>query len=167
MMAATSNNVRGQVEAIRDLGALPEDVDIDKVIVELGLDGNGPDPMQMNQEELVGEVNRLVKAMLGYGARMPRELMLFAKNLVFLEGMIATLTPDLDLFAEVTHIAMWFIRRHGNQLAADIGIKTDDYGIDLTALKGQFGVDPATDEFTYRELQERRETIARRFAGRE
>ncbi len=167
MMAATSNNVRGQVEAIRDLGALPEDVDIDKVIVELGLDGNGPDPMEMSQEELVHEVNRLVKAMLGYGARMPRELMLFAKNLVFLEGMIATLTPDLDLFAEVSHIAMWFVRRHGNQLAADIGIKTDDYGIDLTALKGQFGVDPATDEFTYRELQERRETIARRFAGRE
>lgn len=167
MMNAMSNNVKGQVEAIRDLGALPDDVDIDKVIVDLGLDGNAADPMQMTQDELVEEVNRLVKAMLGYGARMPRELMLFAKNLVFIEGMIAALTPDLDLFAEIQHIAMWFLKRHGNQLAADIGIKTDDFGIDLTAIKGQFGVDPATEEFTYRELQERRETIARRFAGRE
>jgi len=167
LVASTSNNVVGQVEAIRDLGALPEDVDIDTVISDLGLDGSGVDPMELSQQELVGEVNRLVKAMLGYGARMPRELMLFAKNLVFLEGAISRLTPDLDLFAEITHIAMWFMKRHGNQLAADIGIKTDDFGVDLTAIKGQFGVDPASDTFTYRELQERRETIARRFAGRE
>ena len=37
--------------------------------------------------------------------------------------------------------------------------------VDLTAMKGQFGVDPAADEFTYREFQERRELIAKRFAG--
>ena len=93
--------------------------------------------------------------------------MLFAKNMVFLEGAIATLTPELDLFAEITHIAMWFVKTHGNQLAADIGIKTDDFKVDLTAMKGQFGVDPAADEFTYRELQERRELITKRFAGKE
>ena len=167
MMSSMSSNVTGQVEAIRDLGALPADVDIQQVIVDLGLDGSGVDPMQLSQSELVDEVNRLVKAMLGYGARMPRELMLFAKNMVFLEGAINTLTPDIDIFAEVQHIAMWFLKRHGNQLAADIGIKTDDFGIDLSAMKMQFGVDPAADEFTYRELQERRELIARRFAGRE
>lgn len=167
MMCSISSNVRGQVEAVRDLGALPEDADIDKVIDDLGLDGAGPDPMDMTQEELVNEVNRLVKAMLGYGARMPRELMLFAKNLVFLEGMIAALTPDLDLFEEVTQIAMWFIKRHGNQIAVDIGVKTDNFGIDLTAMKGQFGLDPAVTEFTYRDLQERREIIARRFTGQQ
>ena len=167
MMSSMSSNVTGQVEAIRDLGALPDDVDIDQVIIELGLDGSGVDPLQLSQTELVEEVNRLVKAMLGYGARMPRELMLFAKNMVFLEGAIATLTPDIDIFEEVQHIAMWFLKRHGNQLAADIGIKTDDFMVDLSAMKGQFGVDPASDEFTYRELQERRELIAKRFAGRE
>lgn len=167
MMASMSSNIPGQVEAIRDLGALPPDVDIHKVIVDLGLDGSGLDPMELTQTELVNEVNRLVKAMLGYGARMPRELMLFAKNMVFLEGAINTLTPDIDIFGEVQHIAMWFLKQHGNQLAADIGIKTDDFMVDLTAMKGQFGVDPAADEFTYRELQERRELIAKRFAGRE
>ena len=166
LMASTTNNIHAQVEAIRDLGALPPDVDIDDVILQLGLDGSGVDPTELDQKALVEEVNRLVKAMLGYGARMPRELMLFAKNMVFLEGAIATLTPDLDLFAEVTHIAMWFVKTHGNQLAADIGIKTDDFKVDLSAMKGQFGVDPASDEFTYRELQERRELIAKRFAGK-
>lgn len=166
LIASTTNDIRGQVTAIRDLGALPDDVDIEQVIDDLGLDGSGVDPTTLSQQELIAEVNRLVKAMLGYGARMPRELMLFAKNLVFLDGAISTLTPDLDLFAEITHIAMWFAKRHGNQLAADIGIKVDAFEVDLTAMKGQFGVDPATDQFTYRELQERRELISRRFAGR-
>ena len=47
----------------------------------------------------------VVKALLGYGARMPKELMLFVKNMVFLDGAIATLAPDLDLFAEIaTHL---------------------------------------------------------------
>jgi ubiquinone biosynthesis protein len=114
LMASTTNNIHAQVEAIRDLGALPHDVDIDDVIEQLGLDGSGVDPLELDQTELVEEVNRLIKAMLGYGARMPRELMLFAKNMVFLEGAIATLTPELDLFAEITHIAMWFVKTHGN-----------------------------------------------------
>lgn len=167
LMSSISNNVVGQVEAIRDLGALPDDVDIDQVIVDLGLNGSGVDPTTLSQQELVDEVNRLVKAMLGYGARMPRELLLFAKNLVFLDGAIATLTPDIDLLAEITHIAMWFLRRHGNQIAADMGVKTDDFGIDLSAIKGQFGLDPATDEFTFADLRERRELITRRMSGRD
>ena len=49
-----------------------------------------------------------MKALLGYGARLPKELMLFVKNMVFLDGAIATLAPDLDLFAEIANISMYF-----------------------------------------------------------
>ena len=34
--------------------------------------------------------------------------MLFVKNLVFLDGAIARLAPDLDLFAEIARIATYF-----------------------------------------------------------
>ena len=43
--------------------------------------------------------------LLGLGAHMPKELMLFVKNLVFLDGAIARLAPDLDLFAEIALVA--------------------------------------------------------------
>jgi ubiquinone biosynthesis protein len=59
-------------------------------------------------------MNRVVKALLGYGARMPKELMLFVKNMVFLDAAIANLAPDLDLFAEITHLATYFATTHGN-----------------------------------------------------
>ena len=71
-----------------------------RVIADLGLDRPPIDPTTLDADEMVGEIQRVVKALLGYGARMPKELMLFVKNMVFLDGAIATLAPDLDLFAE-------------------------------------------------------------------
>ena len=64
----------------------------------------------------------MVKALLGYGARMPKELMLYVKNMVFLDGAIARLAPDLDILAEIANISMHFADRHGERLGRDLGI---------------------------------------------
>ena len=71
---------------------------------------------------MIGEIQRVVKALLGYGARLPKELMLFVKNMVFLDGAIATLAPDLDLFAEIASISTYFAETHGEQIAEEVGI---------------------------------------------
>ncbi|MEZ5247705.1 MAG: hypothetical protein R2713_00355 [Ilumatobacteraceae bacterium] len=67
------------------------------MIADLRLDLPPIDPTTLTGEELVAEVQRVVKALLGYGARMPKELMLYVKNMVFLDGAMARLAPDLDL----------------------------------------------------------------------
>lgn len=162
LMSSTMSDLHGQVAAIRDLGALPPDTDIDAVIADLGLEAPTIDPTKLEREELVEEINRVVKALLGYGARMPKELMLFAKNMVFLDAAIANLAPDVDLFAEITHLAMYFAQNHGEQIAADIGVDPDSYEIDLSSVKASFGVEDAVDTMTYRDLQERRELIRKR-----
>lgn len=162
LLAATVSNPQGQLEALRDLGALPADTDIAAMVVDLGLDRPGVDPTTLERDELVAELNKVVRALMGYGARMPRELLLFAKNLVFVDAAIATLAPDLDLFAEITHISGYFAENHGSRLAAEVGMRPEDYEVDLTALKGQFGVDPETEQLSYAELLERRELIRRR-----
>ncbi|MFM8908644.1 MAG: ABC1 kinase family protein, partial [Actinomycetota bacterium] len=82
MLSATTNDVKGQITSLRDLGALPMDTDIDAVIKDLRLDQPTIDPTTLSGEELVKEVQRVVKAMLAYGARMPKELMLYVKNMV-------------------------------------------------------------------------------------
>ena len=101
MLGATTNDVKGQLAALRDLGALPPDTDLRAVIADLGLDRPAVDPTTLTADELVKEVQRIVRALLGYGARMPKELMLYVKNLVFLDGAIARLAPDLDLLGEI------------------------------------------------------------------
>ena len=161
MLNATTNNVVGQVEALRDLGALPADTDIAAVIRDLNLD-SPVDPTTLSGEELVQEVQRVVKAMLGYGARMPKELMLYVKNLVFLDGAIARLAPDLDLLGEISSISMMFAQRHGERLGRELGIDHTAVEINLDSVKATLGVELTTNTMTYRDLQRRRELIQRR-----
>ena len=167
LLTASTNDVRGQLAALRDLGALPPDADLDAVLVDLGLDRAPIDPTKLTPEELIAEIQRVVKALLAYGARMPKELMLFVKNMVFLDGAIARLAPDLDLFAEITQISMYFATRHGQTIAADIGIDPRHVELDLSGVKASFGVDPdEVPHLTYRDLQARRELIRERFRKR-
>jgi ubiquinone biosynthesis protein len=162
MLNATTNNVVGQVEALRDLGALPMDTDIQAVIKDLNLGAPVIDPTTLSGEELVKEVQRIVKAMMGYGARMPKELMLYVKNMVFLDGAIARLAPDLDILAEIASISMLFAEKHGERLGRELGIDHNAVEINLDSVKAGFGVDTSTNSMTYRDLQKRRDLIQKR-----
>ena len=141
MVGAIANDVKGQLAAMRDLGALPPDTDLDAVIRDLRLDQPPVDPTTLTGEELIAEVQRVVKALLGYGARMPKELMLYVKNMVFLDGAIARLAPDLDLLAEIANISMTFAERHGERLGEELGIDPTSVQMDMDGVKASFGVD--------------------------
>ena len=167
IVGATMNDLHTQLAALRDLGALPPDTDLDAVIRDLGLDGPVVDPTTLTPDEMVGEIQRVVKALLGYGAKLPKELMLYVKNLVFLDGAIANLAPDLDLFGEIAHISEYMATTHGERIAASIGMDPTAVTMDLSGIKASFGVDPDdVDQLTYRDLQQRREVIRQRLAGR-
>jgi ubiquinone biosynthesis protein len=162
MLGATTNDVRGQMAALRDLGALPADTDLDAVVRDLRLDEDVIDPTTLTGEEMVQEVQRVVKALLGYGAKLPKELMLYVKNLVFLDGAIARLAPDLDLIGEVANISMLFAQKHGERLGRELGLDPRTVEFDMTGVKASLGVEANVNRLTYRELQQRRELIQRR-----
>jgi len=167
MMTATMNDVPGQVAALRDLGTLPADTDVDAVIKDLGLDGVPLDPTKLEPDELIAELQRIIKALLGYGARMPKPLMLYVKNLIFIDGAIANLAPQLDMFKVVTDIATHFAVNHGASIAQQLGVAQEHWKLDLDGVKAGFGVDPnETDRLTYAELQERRKLINKRLTGK-
>jgi ubiquinone biosynthesis protein len=162
MLGATTNDVKGQMAAMRDLGALPADTDLEAVIRDLRLDQPTIDPTTLTGEELIAEVQRVVKALLGYGARMPKELMLYVKNMVFLDGAMARLAPDLDLLGEIANISMMFAERHGERLGKELGIDPTSIELNMDGVKAGFGVESDTEQLTYRELRERRELIQKR-----
>lgn len=168
VMSATANNLLGQLDALRDLGALPPDADLAAVADQLGLDQQAVDLTNLSPEQLTGEIQRVLKALLGIGARLPKDLMLFVKNMVFLDGAIATLAPDLDLFAELAEITTYFAMHHGAQIAADVGVPVNSWEMDLTGIKASYGVDPSvTESLTYRELQTRRGTLRGQIGGQD
>ena len=160
LVGAANNDLKAQLAGLRDLGALPPDADLGALIDELGLDRPVVDPTTMTGDELVGEIQRTVKALLGHGARMPKELMLFVKNLVFLDGAIATLAPDLDLFAEIAHLSMVFAEKHGQRIMDELGLRFQEgWEPDLSGVKASFGIDDSVESLTYKEIQDRRAKI--------
>lgn len=163
LMGSITNDLVGQLGALVALGALPADTDLDAVIRDLRLDRPPVDPTTLSGEELVAELRAIVKELMAYGASMPKELMLFIKNMVFLDGAIASLAPQLDLFGEIAEIATYFTVNHGERLARDIGIDPTAVEVDLTGVKASFGLEADHAGLTYAELLERRETIKRRF----
>jgi ubiquinone biosynthesis protein len=161
LVGATSGDTMGQLGALRDLGAFPPDTDLEAVFVDLGLDRT-IDPTLLSADELVHELQDLTKKLLAYGARAPKELMLFVKNMMFLDGAIARLAPDIDILEEVERVHTEIATRHGLRLAAELGIDpTVTAQFDKDAVKAAMGV-PDVEKLTYREVQERRELIKRR-----
>jgi ubiquinone biosynthesis protein len=86
--------------------------------------------------------------------------------MVFLDGAIANLAPDLDILAEIAAISTHFATTHGERLAVELGVEPGGYELDLTGVKASFGLDGSTESLTYRDLQERREIIRSRFQHR-
>ena len=102
------------------------------------------------------------------GARLPKILMLYVKNLVFLDGAIATLAPDLDIMAEIMNLWMSMAGRHGEVLAAQLGIAADDMiGVDETSVRAAFGItEQDASPLTHEELRRRRDLIRARMRKR-
>lgn len=162
LIGGVTNDMKGQLAALRDIGALPHDTDLDAVIKDLGLDRPPKDPTKMSAQELMDDIRDIVKKLVGYGARMPKELMLFVKNLLFLDSAIATLAPDLDLIGETFQVATHFAQNHGERLAREAGTPMGRE-INLDGFKASFGLDSDVETLTYNDLLERRKIIRERF----
>ncbi|MEZ5322476.1 MAG: AarF/UbiB family protein [Microthrixaceae bacterium] len=162
-LLGAAGDIPGQVIAFRDLGALPADVDVDEIIRDLGLDQAPVDPTTLDQDQLVAEIQKIVKALMGYGARLPKILMLYVKNLVFLDGAIARLAPDLDLVSEIADLSMHLAANFGEQITAELGVDPSALTVDREAIKASFGVvDAEADGVSYAELRARRDLIRKR-----
>ena len=163
VMGGTLNDVRSQVQALRDLGALAPDADIDQVVIDLQLDGPPQDVTEMSAEELTAQLRDLTKQLLAYGAKMPKELMLFVKDILFLDGTVALFAPDVDLLGEVASVATYFATRHGGRIASEIGIDPRTQELDLDSVRGSLGVSSDVTRLSHREIQQRRAELRTKF----
>jgi len=166
VMLGAMNDIRGQLEAYRDLGALREDADIEAVIRDLKLDKAPIDPTKLSSEELAHEIQYVTKALLGYGAKLPKPLMLFVKNMLFVDDAIAHLAPEINLFEQVMRIYAYFAQTHGARIAAESGIDPSENAVDLTGFKASLGLSGDVESLTHQDLQKRREIIRTRLEER-
>lgn len=162
MMSGAVSDVRGQLEAFRDLGALDEEADLDALMHLLKLDQAPRDPTKMSGEEIAGEIQQILKALMAEGARLPKPLMLYAKDMLFFDGAVNQLAPDLDMLGEFIRIYGYFAQHHAETITSQIGFDPSSTEVDLSAAKASLGLEEGEDSITHRELQERRQIVQKK-----
>jgi ubiquinone biosynthesis protein len=162
LMTGAVNDIRGQLEAFRDLGALDAGADLDAIARLLRVDEPIRDPTHMTGRELVSEIQTVVKGLLAQGARLPKPLMLYVKGMLFFDAAMPTLAPDVDLFQELARIYGYFATHHAERIRTDIGVDPRDATLDPRALRASLGLEDGVETITPAEVLRRRETIRER-----
>lgn len=156
--AGMSGDWREQLEALQGLGALPVDADLDVLGIELGLD-RPVDVAGLTADEMAQELQRLSRALLGSGAKLPKALMLWGKNVVFIDAAIGEIAPECDVLAVLGEVAMRFVMQHGAALAGDLG---RDVVVSHDAIRTSLGIDASVPSMTWNDMQARRALISSR-----
>ncbi len=163
MMTGAANDVRGQLEAFVDLGALPADADLDGLMRLLKVDRPVRDPTKMSSSQLASELREILGGLLANGAKLPKHLMLYVKNMLFIDGAIAELAPDLDMFAEMIHVYGYFAANHSEQILSEIGFDPSRQTFDLSGVRRGLGIEGEVESLSHAEVRQRREILRERF----
>jgi ubiquinone biosynthesis protein len=97
LLAAMVGDHRAVLTGYQQLGAIGPDADLDRFMAEIPVDRPPLDPTTADADQMVAEMRRVTKALLRYGTRLPKELMLFMKDFLFVDAAMTTLAPDLDV----------------------------------------------------------------------
>ncbi len=118
MLGVGTWDVRVQLAGLRRLGAVPPDTDVDELAAALeALEGDQPLPDVVTHEQIVDGMGAVMRVLVARGFRLPKELVLFFKNLLYLNGLAATLAPDLNLLGEVDPIFQYFAAKYEQELS--------------------------------------------------
>jgi ubiquinone biosynthesis protein len=115
------NDTRAQLRALQAFGAVPADADLEVVALQLdgqlaALDFNRDATVTVDElSQLLGVI---IKTLALNGFRLPKELVLFFKNLLYLNGFASALAPGTNLLGEIEPIFTYFVGRYPEQLAA-------------------------------------------------
>jgi ubiquinone biosynthesis protein len=121
LLAFAANDAAGQVEAVREFGAVPPGADTAPLVAALQAELDRLDARvdgAVTFDRLGDTLGRLLRVLAANGFTMPQELVLFFKNLLYLSGFAAAIAPDADLFAEITAIIGRLGETHGAELTA-------------------------------------------------
>jgi ubiquinone biosynthesis protein len=120
------NDTVMQLRGLQGFGAIPPGEDLEALGRQLEAQLDAIDPALRLRERpiTVDELGQLLSAVIrvlaSNGFRLPKELILFFKNLLYLNGFASALAPDANLFSHIEPVFTYFVQRYPNELAAII-----------------------------------------------
>jgi len=119
MIGFARGDVRAQLASMREFGAIPSDADFDRLVADIQVHADeladieiraGQMPEELAQ--LTDSMSKIMRLLMGSGFVVPKELVLFFKNLLYLNGFAAALAPQANLLEEIEPIFTYFATRY-------------------------------------------------------
>lgn len=131
LMAVTTNDYASMVRALRAFGSVPPDVDVAEMTATIARLYEPFVQKGVVTAQLGDLMDTMIRAMVRYRVRIPRELVLLTKQMLYLEGAAATLAPEADLLEEQTLIYSTLMTKYpdlAQEIAAGVqrGREMDD-----------------------------------------
>jgi ubiquinone biosynthesis protein len=128
------SDVRMQLAAMKEYGAIPADADLEPLIPELEARAARLEELadversELSFDELGAEAGAIIRLLLGHGFTVPTGLVLFAKNLLYLNGLADAIAPGVNVLAEIEPVLMYFMAKYPEDMAAVVASVTGPPG---------------------------------------
>ena len=117
------NDFAAQVAAVAELGALPPGIDLAPLIREFAEESTAmlaaiDRPLsQLDFSTMTAQVARAVRLLAEHRFRQPKELVLFSKNMLYLNGLCNSFAPDINLLSEIAPVFLYFQTKYPKEIA--------------------------------------------------
>jgi ubiquinone biosynthesis protein len=119
MVGFARNDVRLQLAAMHEFGDLPVGADFDELVAELQVYADQAAALEIKAghmaqglEQLAEAMSSIIRLLARSGFVVPKEMILFFKNVLYLNGFGASLAPEANLMAEIEPIFMYFAAKY-------------------------------------------------------
>ena len=128
------NDFAAQVAAVAELGALPPGIDLEPLIREFAEESTAmlaaiDRPLnQLDFGTMTAQVSRAIRLLAEHRFRQPKELVLFSKNMLYLNGLCNSFAPDINLLSEIAPVFLYFQTKYPKEIAQIVMGSLGPYG---------------------------------------
>lgn len=112
LIASTTNDYEAMIVALKAFGSVPDDVDVRAMAADVQEQYAPFVEGGVVVTQLGDLMETMIRSMVKYRARIPRELVLLSKQMLYLEGAASALAPDLDLLQEQQIIYLALMQKY-------------------------------------------------------
>jgi ubiquinone biosynthesis protein len=118
------NDFAAQVAAVAEFGALPPGIDLAPLVQQFAEESTVllaavDRPLsQLDFGMLTAQVTRATRLLAEHRFRQPKELFLFSKNVLYLNGLCNAFAPDINLMSEIAPVFLYFQTKYPKEIAA-------------------------------------------------
>jgi ubiquinone biosynthesis protein len=123
LLGFTRQDVYAQVEAISRFDVLPPGVDLRQIAEEFEqtssvlLEMADAPLADVDFEGMTAQVIGIIRLLSSHGFRSPKELVLFSKNLLYLNGLAQVVARDINILQEIEPMMLQFVTKYPQALA--------------------------------------------------